>query len=105
MPWIEAISIDDVEEEDVIKWDHGDRTFAIIRSPDGDFFCTDGLCTHEHVHLADGLVMDFEIECPRHNGIFDYRSGEALRAPACDHLQVFETKVDAGKVFVLVASE
>jgi 3-phenylpropionate/trans-cinnamate dioxygenase ferredoxin component len=39
----------------VIRFDHGGRTFAIYRSPDDAFFATDGLCTHEQVHLADGL--------------------------------------------------
>lgn len=102
MPWIEAIAADDVEEEDVVRWDHESQTFAIVRSPEGDFFCTDGLCTHEQVHLADGLVMDYEIECPRHNGIFDYRSGDALRAPACDKLGTYQTKIEGGRVFVLV---
>lgn len=102
MPWIEAIAVDDVEEEDVIRWDHEGQTFAIVRSPEGEFFCTDGLCTHEQVHLADGLVMDYEIECPRHNGIFDYRSGDALRAPACDKLGTYQTKIEDGRVFVLV---
>ncbi len=102
MPWIETIAVDDVEEEDVIRWDHVGRTFAIVRGPDGDFFCTDGLCTHEQVHLADGLVMDYEIECPKHNGIFDYRSGQALRAPACAKLGTYETKIEGGRVFVLV---
>ncbi len=102
MPWIEAIAVDDVEEEDVIRWDHANKTYAIVHSADREFFCTDGLCTHEQVHLADGLVMDNEIECPRHNGIFDYRSGEALRAPACEKLRTYPTKIENGKVMVLV---
>ena len=42
----------------------GDRTFAVYRSPEGEFYCTDGLCTRESVYLADGFVMDYEIECP-----------------------------------------
>ena len=103
MPWIEACAADDVEEEDVNRWDHGDKTYAIYRSADDDYFCTDGLCTHEHVHLADGLVMDFEIECPRHNGLFDYRTGKALRAPVCVDLGTYETKVEGGQVFVRIA--
>ncbi len=102
MPWIETVAVDEVEEEDVIRWDFDSQTFAIVRSPDGEFFCTDGLCTHEKVHLAEGLVMDYEIECPRHNGIFDYRSGEALRAPACERLGIYQTKIENGRVFVLV---
>ena len=103
MPWIEACAADDVEEEDVIRWDHGEKTYAIYRSADDGYFCTDGLCTHEQVHLADGLVMDFEIECPRHNGLFDYRTGKALRAPVCVDLATYETKVEGGQVFVRIA--
>ena len=35
--WVEACSVDDVEIENVIRFDSGDRTFAVYRSPDGDF--------------------------------------------------------------------
>ena len=102
MPWIDAIAADAVEEEDVMRWDHAGRAFVIIHGPDGQYYCTDGLCTHEQVHLSDGLVLDFEIECPKHNGVFDYRSGKALRAPACDHLGTYDTKLEGGRVYVLV---
>lgn len=98
--WINACGADDIEEEDVIRFDHGERTFAIYRSPDNAYFCTDGLCSHEHVHLADGLVMDHVIECPKHNGQFDYRNGEALRAPVCVNLQTYPVRVEGGRVWV-----
>ena len=101
--WIHACDTDDIDEEDVIRWDHGGRTYALYHSPDGDFFCTDGLCTHEQVHLADGLVMDYVIECPKHNGQFDYRSGEAKRAPVCVNLSTYPVKVDGSRVLVQVA--
>ncbi len=102
MPWIDACATDDIEEEDVLRWEYSGHIFALIRSPDGAFYCTDGLCTHEQVDLSDGLVMDYEIECPRHNGLFDYRTGEALRAPACDRLAIYDTKVEGGRVLVLI---
>ena len=98
--WIEACATDDIDEEDLIRFDHEGRTFAIYRSPDDEFYCTDGLCTHENVHLADGLVMDHVIECPKHNGQFDYRTGEALRAPVCENLGTYPVKVEGGKVLV-----
>jgi 3-phenylpropionate/trans-cinnamate dioxygenase ferredoxin component len=100
--WIDACGEEDIEPEDVIRWDHGGRTFAIYRSPDGDFFATDGLCTHERVHLADGLVMGDVIECPKHNGQFDYRTGAARRAPVCVDLAIYETRVEGGRVMVRV---
>lgn len=100
MPWTDACAVEDVAPEDVIRFDHGDRTFAIYRAPDGGFFCTDGLCTHEQVHLEDGLVMDHEIECPKHNATFDYRTGKALRAPACVDLQTYPVRLDGGRVLI-----
>ena len=98
--WIDACAENDIEDEDVVRFDHGDRTFAIYRSLDGEFFCTDGLCTHEQVHLADGLVMDDTIECPKHNGRFNYQSGAALRTPACVALATYPTKVESGRVWI-----
>ena len=87
--WIEVCGADEIDEEDVIRFDHGGRTFAVYRSPDDEYFATDGLCTHEQVHLADGLVMDNIIECPKHNGRFDYRTGEAKGAPVCVNLRTY----------------
>ena len=103
MPWVDACATDDVEEEDLIRWDHGDRTFAIYQSPEGKFFATAGRCTHEDVHLCDGLVMGHLIECPKHNGQFDYRTGEARRAPVCVNLATYPVKVEGGRVFVDIA--
>ena len=98
--WIRACAVDDVETEDLIRFDAGDRTFAIYRSPDDEFFCTDGYCTHEQAHLSDGLVMDYIIECPMHNGQFDYRTGEAKRTPACDRLGTYPVKVEGSDVLI-----
>lgn len=100
--WTDACAIDEIDEEDVMRWDHGGRTFAIYRSPEGDFYATDGLCTHESVHLAGGLVMEHEIECPKHNGVFDYRTGEAIRAPVCVDLRTYPCRVAGGRVEVEV---
>ena len=100
--WIEACAAGDIDEEDVIRFDHAGRSFAIYRSPDDEFFCTDGHCTHERVHLADGLVMDYVVECPKHNGQFDYRTGEAVRAPVCVNLATFQTRVEDGQVQIFI---
>jgi 3-phenylpropionate/trans-cinnamate dioxygenase ferredoxin subunit len=100
--WISAGRLDDIEQEGVRRLDHDGRTFAIYRSPDDEVFCTDGLCTHEKVHLADGLVMDYEIECPKHSGAFDYRTGEAKRLPACVNLKSYPARIEDGAVFVAV---
>ena len=98
--WVDACAPDDVDAEDVIRFDHGDRTFAIYRTDDDRYFATDGLCTHEQVHLADGLVMGAIIECPKHNGRFDFRTGAAKGAPVCVDLATYPVKVEGGRVFL-----
>lgn len=100
--WINACATDDIETEDLIRFDHAGATFAIYRSPDDDYFCTAGRCTHEDVHLCDGLVMDYVIECPKHNGQFDYRTGEAKRLPACVDLKTYPVKVEGNRVYIEV---
>jgi MocE subfamily Rieske [2Fe-2S] domain protein len=94
--WIEACAADDIEAEDVIRFDHAGQSYAIYRSPDDRYYATDGWCTHERTHLADGLVMDEIIECPKHNGRFDYRTGKAKGAPVCVDLRTFPVKVEGG---------
>ncbi len=102
--WIDACAADAVAQEDVIRFDLGPRTFAVYRSADDRYFATDGLCTHEAAHLADGFVMGDIIECPMHNGRFNYRTGEAVETPACIDLQTYPVKVEDGRVLIKVDS-
>ncbi|RMS41257.1 Rieske 2Fe-2S protein [Pseudomonas ficuserectae] len=59
--WIDVCAVGEIDEEDVIRFDHGPHTYAVYRSADNEFFATAGLCTHEKIHLADGLVIDHVI--------------------------------------------
>ncbi len=99
--WVMACEASEIDEEDLIRWDHGERTFAIYNTAKG-FFCTDGICTHEHQHLEDGLVIDNVVECPLHQGRFDIASGKALSAPACVDLKTYPVELRGDQVFVQV---
>ena len=101
--WVEACAEIDIEPEGVVRFDHSGRTFAIYRTADERFFATDGLCTHEKVHLADGLVIDTIIECPKHNGRFDFTTGEAKGAPVCIDLETYPVKLVDGRVFLEIS--
>lgn len=100
--WIDAGATDDLEPDDVMALEVGERVYAIYRTSDDEFFASDGLCTHQRAPLCDGLVMDGFIECPKHNGRFDLRTGRVLRPPAMVDLRVYPTRVDGGRVFVEV---
>jgi len=96
--WVDVCAEGAIDLEDVIRFDHGTRTFAVYRSADGAVFASDGLCTHEQVHLADGLVIDDTIECPKHNGRFNYQTGAALRAPVCVALATYPARLNKGRI-------
>lgn len=98
--WIEVCAADDIDEEDVLRFDHGGQTYAVYRSPEDKYFATDGLCTHEKIHLADGLVMNDIIECPKHNGRFNYKTGAALGAPVCVNLKTYAVKLEDNIVYI-----
>ncbi|MGD9527836.1 MocE family 2Fe-2S type ferredoxin [Pseudonocardia sp.] len=100
--WIPACATDDVDLEDVVPFDHDGRAYAVYRSPDDLFYATDGYCTHERERLCDGLVMEGVIECPKHNGRFDYRTGKALAAPVLVDVRTYPTKVEGDTVYIEV---
>lgn len=98
--WIAACGVDDVEPEDVIPFQHDGIDYAIYRSPDDEYFATAGHCTHERTLLCDGLVMDGLIECPKHNGRFDFTTGLAKGAPVIVDLRTYLVRVDDGTVYI-----
>ena len=100
--WVDACAADDIDAEDVMRFDHAGRTYAIYRTQDDKYFATDGLCTHEKVHLAEGLVMGNIIECPKHNGRFDLRTGAAKGAPVCVNLATHPVKLEGGRVLLQI---
>lgn len=97
---IRVCGIDDLEEEDIMRVDHGDTSLIVIHGPDGRFYATDGYCTHERQHLSDGIVDGFDIECPLHFGAFDYRTGDPVTPPACVALRTYPVAVEGDDVFV-----
>ncbi len=98
MRWVPAMAVEDIDPEDLLPFDHGGRAYAIYRDAQGAVFATDGLCTHEQVRLCDGLVIGDTIECPKHNGRFDYKTGAALRAPCVVALRTHPVRVVDGMV-------
>ena len=99
--WVYACNKNEIEFEDLIRFDHDNRTFCIYNIKDG-FYATDGICSHEEVHLEDGLVSDDEIECPMHQGIFNIKTGEVIQDPPCDALNTYELKVEEEKIFIKI---
>ena len=96
--WVEVCAAADLGLSDVLRFDHGKRTFALYRDAGGRLYATDGVCTHGNTHLADGLVVGGTIECAKHNGRFNLSDGSPARAPACRGLATYPLEERGGRL-------
>ena len=100
--WIEVCAAADLAAADVIRFDHGRKTYALYRDAEGDLYATDGFCTHGNTHLAEGLVKGTIIECAKHNGRFNLLDGSPARAPICRGLATYPIAVRNGRIHLNV---
>jgi MocE subfamily Rieske [2Fe-2S] domain protein len=98
--WIEVCAAADLGESDIIRFDHGRKTYALCRDANGSLFATDGICTHGNNHLADGIVIGGTIECPKHNGRFHLADGSPARAPICRGLRTYPLEDRNNRLFL-----
>ncbi len=74
----------------------------------GRVYAIEDLCTHDGNTLAfdrqdrPSKLIDHEIECPRHGGRFDIRSGKATRSPADIDVPFFQARVYDENIQILV---
>jgi MocE subfamily Rieske [2Fe-2S] domain protein len=98
--WLDVAAADTLAIEDVLRFDVGEQTLAIYRAGDGQYYASDGVCTHGRAHLAGGVVRGYEIECPKHNGRFDVRDGSPRRLPVCLAVRAYPVRVVEGRLKV-----
>jgi len=82
----------------------GDRLVALFHAF-GTFWALDDLCTHDGGPLAEGVLEDHTIECPRHGAKFDIRTGQALTMPATRATAAHQVQVKDGTVYVRLSDE
>ena len=102
--WMAICLTDAVDDGQVAKVDHGDETYALYRVA-GQYFATDGLCTHGRTHLAGGLIVGQQIECPKHNGRFRIEDGQPARDPVREPLICHQVRIAGTSVELRVIPE
>lgn len=73
---------------------------VLIANWEGTLFATQDLCTHDGGTLSDGEVVDGEIECPRHGGRFDLRTGAVTALPPMFPIKTYPVQVEGEQVLV-----
>jgi MocE subfamily Rieske [2Fe-2S] domain protein len=100
--WLDVCAAAEIGHADVIRFDHGQKTYALYRDAESKLYATDGVCTHGNTHLSEGLVLGKAIECAKHNGRFNLIDGSPARAPVCRGLATYPLEELGGRIRVNV---
>jgi MocE subfamily Rieske [2Fe-2S] domain protein len=100
--WMRVCNADELVRADVIRFDHGQKTYALYRDGEGRLYATDGVCTHGNTHLSEGLIVGNMIECCKHNGRFNLLDGSPARAPICRGLATYPVEEREKHIYVNV---
>ena len=93
-------NVADVPENGVIQVRPAglDAEFAVYKL-DGEYYCSDDICTHGLVSLSNGDVENGQIFCPLHGGAFDIRTGAATELPCRMPLKVYKVERMGDELF------
>jgi len=87
----------DVPEEGTYPVNYGDQPVCLYKL-DGQIYATHDICTHGAANLSEGFVIEGQIECPFHQGLFDIKTGKATAAPCTIDLKTYAVKMEEGGV-------
>ncbi len=68
----------------------------------GTFYAIDGLCTHRHGPLGEGVLEGTIVTCPWHGSKFDVTSGHVIKGPATQPVAAYPVSVEGTDVLVQI---
>ena len=97
--FIHVCRLDEIEEGKTRVFMVEGREVLLTRQS-GMVYALENVCSHDGGILGAGMVVDGQIECPRHGARFDVQTGQATRMPAVAEIESFEVKITNGDVFI-----
>lgn len=97
--FLKVAKVDDIKQGQVKTFGVDGRHIALC-NVEGTYFAIQDLCTHDGGPLGEGEIIDHEIECPRHGGRFDVRTGEVAALPPMFPIKTFPVRVEGDEIQV-----
>jgi nitrite reductase/ring-hydroxylating ferredoxin subunit len=92
----------ELQEGDPRRVEIGERRIVLVRAG-GRIYALAERCSHLGGPLADGMLEDGCIQCPRHGSRFALADGRPIDGPATIPQPTFETRVRNGQIEVRAA--
>ncbi len=99
MAWQQAATVDELTEGFPLGVSVGGYDVCLL-AWQGQIFALDDVCSHAEATLSEGEQHGRILECPRHGGQFDIRTGKAVHYPAFAPVATYPTKVQDGAIYI-----
>lgn len=99
--WVRVGPAGDVAEGEMSSYSVGDRTIAVANI-EGDLHAFDDICTHQQCALSEGDLDGTIVECPCHGSQYDLMTGEVVRGPAPEPIDLFEVHEEGDALEVAI---
>ena len=96
LTWHPVLKDGELLENDAVDVVVNEEHYAVYQLEAGDYRATEGVCTHEFALLADGVLQDGCISCPKHNAKYDVCSGKVLTRPGKRDISTYPVRAKAG---------
>ena len=96
---VEVAPLADLPDGRGVRVEAAGHRIALFRIEDSVYAVGDR-CSHAEASLAEGEVVDTEVECPRHGSEFSLVTGEPGSLPATRPVPVYTVEIDDGDVYV-----
>jgi 3-phenylpropionate/trans-cinnamate dioxygenase ferredoxin subunit len=73
---------------------------VVLCNVEDTLFAVQDLCTHDNGPLGDGDLWNYDIECPRHGGRFDVRTGQVTALPPMFPIKTYPVRVEGDEIQV-----
>ncbi len=101
---IEVAPLAELPEGRGVRVETAGHRIALFRIGD-DVYALGDRCSHAEASLAEGEIVDHEVECPRHGAEFDLRTGRPRSLPATRPVPVYTAQVRDGVVYLIIDEE
>ena len=92
-PWYAAAPLESIPPGGLHAVRIAGQGVLLCRVGAGEIRAVEDCCSHDGAPLADGALDGAVLECGRHGGRFDARTGRALRMPAAIPLATFAARI------------
>src|SRR5207253_10706927 len=72
----------------------------VLANVEVKYFAIGDVCTHQDGPLGEGILENYEVECPWHGSRFDLRTGAVKEGPAGNPDPTYEVRIDGENILV-----